>query len=108
MAATCSVTSAAVAVAIVAVAMAMMGSTDAAISKTYLTSYSGPGGCFGQTAIVGSCGCSDLEFYDGQDFEGDTATFYTETGCAGTPYQVNGGGIQFCGDYGWRSIYIDC
>jgi hypothetical protein len=98
MAEKCSVTSAAVAIAIVAVAMAM-ASTDAAITKTLLTSYSGPGGCFGQTATVGSCGCSDLEFYAGQDFKGDTATFYTETGCAGTPYQVNAGfrGIQFCG-----------
>uniref|UniRef100_K3YBS0 Uncharacterized protein n=1 Tax=Setaria italica TaxID=4555 RepID=K3YBS0_SETIT len=53
---------------------------------------------------------SDLQFYGGQDFQGETATFYTETGCAGTPYQVIGGfeGTQFCGDFGWRSINIDC
>nr|TKW06151.1 hypothetical protein SEVIR_7G223300v2 [Setaria viridis] len=73
--------------------MVMMGSTDAAIAKTEssLTSWAGPG-CSGQTAT------------------GETATFYTETGCAGTPYQVIGGfeGTQFCGDFGWRSINIDC
>jgi hypothetical protein len=115
MAAKCVVTDfAAVAVAILAVAMVMMaGSTDAAISKpeSSLTSWAGPG-CFGQTATVDSCGCSDLQFYAGQYFVGGTATFYTETGCAGTPYQVQGDfeGIQFCADadVGWRSIYIDC
>ncbi|CAL5025819.1 unnamed protein product [Urochloa decumbens] len=109
MAAKYSVTFAAVAIAIVLAVAMVMDSTDAAISKPEtvpLTSWSGPG-CSGNSATVESCGCSDLQFYDGQDFEGQTATFYTETGCAGTPYQVTGG-IEFCGDYGWRSIYIDC
>ncbi|RCV35089.1 LOW QUALITY PROTEIN: hypothetical protein SETIT_7G211500v2 [Setaria italica] len=97
-----------VAVAILAVAMVMMGSTDAAIAKTEssLTSWEGPG-CSGQTATVESCGATSSST---ADFQGETATFYTETGCAGTPYQVIGGfeGTQFCGDFGWRSINIDC
>ncbi|CAO2036220.1 unnamed protein product [Urochloa humidicola] len=108
MAPKCSVTFAAVAVVILAVAM-VMGPTDAAISKPEsvpLTSWSGPG-CSGTSATVDSCGCSDLQFYDGQEFEGQTATFYTETGCAGTPYQVIGSS-EFRGDFGWRSINIDC
>ncbi|KAF8702574.1 hypothetical protein HU200_032958 [Digitaria exilis] len=104
MAAKCSVTYAAVAVAILAVAMAM-GSADA---TSYLTSWAGPG-CSGQTAIVGSCGCSDLQFYDGQEFtyQGQIARLYTETGCAGTSYIVFED-TQACGDFGWRSINIDC
>ncbi|CAO2043449.1 unnamed protein product [Urochloa humidicola] len=107
MAAKCSAVpiSAAVAVvAILAVAMAI-GSAEA---TSYLTMWAGPG-CSGQTATAGSCGCSDLQFYDGQEFsyQGQTATLYTETGCAGPSYLVFED-TQACGDFGWRSINIDC
>ncbi|OEL20712.1 hypothetical protein BAE44_0018270, partial [Dichanthelium oligosanthes] len=65
-----------------AVAMAL-ASTDATFA---LTSWAGPG-CSGQTAAVESCGCSDLQFHQGQDVNQDqTVTFYTETGCAGARY----------------------
>ncbi|OEL20711.1 hypothetical protein BAE44_0018269 [Dichanthelium oligosanthes] len=88
-----------------------MGSTEATtVPTSLLMSWYGPG-CSGQMATVEFCGCSDLQFYGGQDLtQGETATFYTETGCAGTPYQVFGGfeGTQWCGDVGWRSINIDC
>ncbi|KAF8651698.1 hypothetical protein HU200_063211 [Digitaria exilis] len=110
MAAKCRVTSAALAVAILAVAMAMCSTpTDA---TPPLTSWSGPGGCAGQTATVEYCGtCSDLQYYEGQDLAQDySATFYTDFGCAGTAYHTIGGfrGTQYCGDFGFRSVYIDC
>nr|TKW06152.1 hypothetical protein SEVIR_7G223400v2 [Setaria viridis] len=95
MAAKCSVTLAAMAIS----------STEA---TSHLTSWAGPG-CSGQTAIAGSCACSNLQFYDGQEksYQGQTARLYTETGCAGTSYLVFED-TQACGDFGWRSISIDC
>ncbi|PAN39742.1 hypothetical protein PAHAL_7G265500 [Panicum hallii] len=107
MAAKCGVKSAAAGAffaILMAVAMAI-GSADATSS---LTSWAGPG-CSGQTATAGSCGCSDLQFYGGQEFsyQGQMATLYTETGCAGTPYLVFED-TEACGDFGWRSINIDC
>jgi hypothetical protein len=44
-----------------------------------------------------------LEFY----YRGEAATLYTGIGCAGTPYRLFED-TQACGDFGWRSINIDC
>ncbi|OEL20710.1 hypothetical protein BAE44_0018271 [Dichanthelium oligosanthes] len=94
----------------VAVAGAVPGvvAVDSTGSPSSLTTWSGPG-CAGDTGTVGSCGCTDLQFYGGQEFNfrGETATLYPETGCAGTPYLVFED-TQACGDFGWRSININC
>jgi hypothetical protein len=106
MAAKGSVTLAAAAAVSIVLAVAMaIGSAEA---TSYLTSWAGPG-CSGQTTIAGSCGCTDLQFYDGQEFsyQGQTARLFTETGCGGTPYLVFED-TQACGDFGWRSINNDC
>ena len=38
---------------------------------------------------------------------GETATLYMEHSCVGTAYQVSKD-TQACGDFGWRSIHINC
>lgn len=95
-------------VVLMAVAIAGVAAKDASGAPSSLTTWSAAG-CSGDTSIVGSCGCTDLTFYAGQEFyyRGETATLYTGTGCAGTPYQVFED-TQACGDFGWRSINIDC
>uniref|UniRef100_A0ACD5USU1 Uncharacterized protein n=1 Tax=Avena sativa TaxID=4498 RepID=A0ACD5USU1_AVESA len=79
--------------------------------RSYLTSWDGPA-CTtntGRMSSVGTCGCSTVRFHGGHEFNfrGETATLYSEHGCAGTPYQVFED-TQACGDFGWRSIHIDC
>uniref|UniRef100_A0ACD5V3L4 Uncharacterized protein n=1 Tax=Avena sativa TaxID=4498 RepID=A0ACD5V3L4_AVESA len=79
--------------------------------RSYLTSWDGPA-CTtntGRMSSVGTCGCSTVRFHGGHEFNfrGETATLYTEHGCAGTPYQVFED-TQACGDFGWHSIHIDC
>ncbi|KAL6651263.1 hypothetical protein ACP70R_010188 [Stipagrostis hirtigluma subsp. patula] len=107
MATKCSAIYTAMAVAIL-LAAAGVAALDSTSTRSYLTSWGGPG-CSGQAATAGSCGCSDLQYYGGHEFSfhGETATLYTETGCAGTPYQLFED-TQACGDLGWRSINIDC
>ncbi|KAL6882699.1 hypothetical protein ACP4OV_011389 [Aristida adscensionis] len=90
----------------VAVVLLLAAAADG--SGSFLTMWEGPG-CEGQTATAGLCGCSDLQFYGGQEFSfgGQTARLYTGTGCTGTEYLVFED-TQACGDFGWRSINIDC
>jgi hypothetical protein len=63
----------------------------------------------GRMSSVGTCGCRPVRFHGGHEFNfhGETATLYSEHGCTGTPYQVFED-TQACGDFGWRSIHIDC
>jgi hypothetical protein len=58
---------------------------------------------------AGSCGCNELAFYGGHEFNfrGEKATLYTSPFCTGTPYQVFQD-ARACDDFGWRSIHIDC
>ena len=95
-------------VVVMAVAVAGVAAKDSSGTPSSLTTWSAAD-CSGDTSTIGACGCTDLVFYAGQEFHyrGETATLYTWTGCAGTPYQVFED-TQACGDFGWRSINIDC
>lgn len=95
-------------VAILAAAAASVAATDGTGPRSYFSSWDGPA-CTGRMASAGTCGCSPVHFHGGHEFNfrGETATLYSEHGCAGTPYQVFED-TQACGDFGWRSIHIDC
>lgn len=99
-------------VAVVAILMAVAVSGDVGREPSHapssLTAWSGPG-CSGDVETIEACGCFDLEYYAGQEFNyrGETATLYTGTGCSGTPYNLFED-TQACADFGWRSINIDC
>ncbi|CAN6229298.1 unnamed protein product [Urochloa humidicola] len=105
------------AIAVVAIIAAAATTTGVAVSdgsgpRSYLTSWSGPGctpGDKGRMASVGSCGCNHVRFHGGHEFNfrGEKATLYNKPGCAGTPYEVFED-TRVCGDFGWRSIHIDC
>ncbi|XP_066344443.1 antimicrobial peptide 1-like [Miscanthus floridulus] len=102
----------AIAVIVIAAATTGVAVSDGSGPRSYLTSWGGPGctsGKKGHIASAGSCGCNLIRFHGGHEFNfrGETATLYTEPGCAGTPYQVFED-TQACGNFGWHSIHIDC
>lgn len=99
------------AISILAAVVAGVAASSPPDPRSYLTSWGGPGctTASGWISSAGSCGCNNLAFYGGHEFNfrGETATLYTSPGCAGTPYQVFED-TQACDDFGWRSINIDC
>ncbi|KAL6651264.1 hypothetical protein ACP70R_010189 [Stipagrostis hirtigluma subsp. patula] len=103
---------AAVAIGVLTVAVASVAAVSSPGPRSYLTSWAGPG-CTtpgsGAMTSAGACGCNGLLLFGGHEFNfrGEMATLYTEPGCTGTPYQVFED-TRACGDFGWRSIHIDC
>lgn len=98
-------------IAVLTAAVAGVAASNPPDPRSYLTSWGGPGctSAAGGLGSVGSCGCSDLSYHGGHEFNfrGEKATLYTSPGCAGTPYQVFED-TRACDDFGWRSIHIDC
>ncbi|KAF8651700.1 hypothetical protein HU200_063213 [Digitaria exilis] len=103
----------AMAIAVLAVAVASVVAVESPGPRSYLASWKGPGCTSGPWPAsmnsVGACGCNGIFFSGGYEFNfrGETATLYTGFGCTGDPYRVFED-TRACGDFGWRSIHIDC